>query len=143
MTKKSEIQDTIENRDRIHVVMFFLSIVFLILSVLILARIVHIQASYTVDSKVIGLFRPNSQRHVEEPVRGRILATDGRPMAISAPLYDIYMDCTIRKREFEEKGDTEAEKAWQEKARELSAALSNEFGDKSAEQYLNAILGGR
>ena len=143
MRQKNEIQDTIENRDRIHVVMFFVSIVVLVLSVLILARVVHIQASYNVDPKVVNLFRPLSQRHVDEPVRGRILSTDGRPFAISAPLYDIYMDCTIRKREFEEKGDAEAEKAWREKARELCTALSREFGDKSADQYYNAIIQGR
>ena len=143
MKEKNEIQDTIENRDRIHVVMFFVSIVVLVLSVLILARIVHIQASYSVDAKVINLFRPVSQRHVEAPVRGRILSTDGRPFAISAPLYDIYMDCTIRKREFEEKGDADAEKAWREKARELCTYLANEFRDKSAEQYYNAIMHGR
>ena len=143
MRKENEIQDTIENRDRIHVVMFFVSIVVLVLSVLILARIVHIQASYTVDPKVISQFRPVSQRHIEEPVRGRILSTDGRPFAISAPLYDIYMDCTIRKREFEEKGDADAEKAWKEKARDLCAALSREFGDKSADQYYSAIIQGR
>jgi len=143
MKEKNEIQDTIENRDRIHVVMFFVSIVVLVLSALILARIVHIQTSYTVDDRVINQFRPVSQRHTEEPVRGRILATDGRPFAISAPLYDIYMDCTIRKREFEEKGDTESEQAWKEKARELCTYLSNEFHDKSAEQYYNSIIQGR
>jgi cell division protein FtsI (penicillin-binding protein 3) len=53
------------------------------------------------------------------------------------------MDCTIRKREFEEKGDADAEKAWQEKARELCTALSREFGDKSADQYYSAIIQGR
>jgi cell division protein FtsI (penicillin-binding protein 3) len=143
MKEKEEIQDTIQNRDRIHVVMFFVSIVVLVMSALILMRIVHIQTSYTVDAKVINLFRPLSQRHVEEPVRGRILSTDGRPFAISAPLYDIYMDCTIRKREFEEKGDAEAEQAWREKARELSASLSAEFRDKSSDQYYSTIIQGR
>ena len=143
MKEKNEIQDTIENRDRIHVVMFFVSIVVLVLSALILARIVHIQTSYTVDAKVINLFRPVSQRHTEAPVRGRILSTDGRPFAISAPLYDIYMDCTIRKREFEEKNDADAEMAWREKARQLCVALSNEFHDKSADQYYNTIIQGR
>ena len=77
-----EIQETIENRDRIHVVMFFLSYVFLFLGIGILICIVHIQTSYHVDNKVIGLFRPSSVLHVEHPVRGRILATDGRPLAL-------------------------------------------------------------
>ncbi len=141
--KQSEIKDTIENRDRIHVVMFFLSMLFLFLGVAILLRVVHIQASYTVDERVIGLFRPSVQKHVEPPVRGKILATDGRPLAISAPLYDIYMDCTVRKQEYAETGKDSLERAWREKARELSVYLSNEFRDKSADAYAKAILDGR
>ncbi len=141
--RQSEIQDTIENRDRIHVVMFFLSLMFMILGILILVRIVHIQASYTVDDRVIGLFRPSVQRHVEHPVRGKILATDGRPLAISAPLYDIYMDCTVRKQEYFETGKDSLERVWRAKAQELAACLSAEFKDKSADAYAQAILNGR
>ena len=141
--KQSEIQDTIENRDRIHVVMFFLSLLFLFLGLAILVRIWHIQATYTVDERVINLFRPAVQKHVDYPVRGKILASDGRPLAISAPLYDIYMDCTVRKAEYAETGKDSLERAWQNKARDLSVYLSNEFRDKSAEAYAKAILDGR
>ena len=144
MTKKdSEIKDTIVGRDRIHVVMFFLSLLFMVLGIVIVVWIIKIQATYTVDERVIGLFRPTEQKHVETPVRGRILATDGRPMAISAPLYDVYMDCTVRKQEYEENGKSDAEQQWRAKARELSTYLSNEFRDKSADAYAKAILEGR
>ncbi len=141
--RQSEIKDTIENRDRIHVVMFFLSLMFMLLGVAILVRIVQIQATYTVDEKVIGLFRPSVQKHVDQPVRGKILATDGRPLAISAPLYDIYMDCTVRKQDYIDLGKDSLERAWRAKARELATYLSNEFRDKSAEAYAKAILEGR
>ncbi len=141
--KQSEIKDTIENRDRIHVVMFFLSMLFLFLGVAILLRVIHIQATYSVDERVIGLFRPSVQKHVENPVRGKILATDGRPLAISAPLYDIYMDCTVRKQEYAETGKDSLERDWRNKARELAVYLSNEFRDKSADAYAKAILDGR
>ena len=141
--QNSEIQDTIENRDRIHVVMFFLSYVFLFLGIGILACIIHIQTSYHVDEKVIGLFRPSSALHVEQPVRGRILATDGRPLALSAPLYDIYMDCTVKKQYYKENGKDSLERVWRSKARELAVYLSNQFRDKSADQYANLILKGR
>ena len=141
--RQSEIKDNIENRDRIHVVMFFLSLLFMVLGIVIVAWIIKIQATYTVDERVIGLFRPTEQKHVETPVRGRILATDGRPMAISAPLYDVYMDCTVRKQEYEENGKSDAEQQWRAKARELSTYLSNEFRDKSADAYAKAILEGR
>ena len=141
--RQSEIKDNIENRDRIHVVMFFLSLLFMVLGIVIVVWIIKIQATYTVDERVIGLFRPTEQKHVETPVRGRILATDGRPMAISAPLYDVYMDCTVRKQEYEENGKSDAEQQWRAKARELSTYLSNEFRDKSADAYAKAILEGR
>ena len=141
--RQSEIKDNIENRDRIHVVMFFLSLLFMVLGIVIVVWIIKIQATYSVDERVIGLFRPTEQKHVETPVRGRILATDGRPMAISAPLYDVYMDCTVRKQEYEENGKSDAEQQWRAKARELSTYLSNEFRDKSADAYAKAILEGR
>ena len=141
--QQSEIKDTIENRDRIHVVMFFLSMVFLLLGAAIIIRIVHIQATYTVDDRVINLFRPSVQKHVDQPVRGKILATDGRPLAISAPLYDIYMDCTVRKQDYIDLGKDSLERIWQSKARELAVYLSNEFRDKSADAYAKAILDGR
>ena len=141
--KESEIKDTIVGRDRIHVVMFFLSLVFLLLGVAILVRIVQIQATYSVDERVISLFRPSVQKHVDHPVRGKILATDGRTLAISAPLYDIYMDCTVRKQDYIDLGKDSLEAVWRAKARELAACLSAEFRDKSADAYAKAILEGR
>ena len=143
MREQSEIKDDIVGRDRIHVVMFFLSFIFMVLGILILVWIVKIQTSYTVDPRVIGLFRPVEQKHVEQPVRGKILATDGRPLAISAPLYDLYMDCTVRKADYAEDGKDELERAWQDKARELARYLSAEFRDRSAAEYADLILGGR
>jgi len=141
--RQSEIKDTIENRDRIHVVTFFLSMVFLAMGIMIVVWIVKIQASYTVDDKVIGLFRPVVQKHVDTPVRGRILATDGRPLAISAPLYDLYMDCTVLKRSYQESGKDSLETVWQNKARELAVSLSRIFPEKSADGWVDAILTGR
>ena len=164
--QKTEIRDTFENRDRIHMVMVFLTVLFIALSVGILVCIGHIQATYSVDSKVLNLFRPRPDRYVEEPKRGRILAEDGRPLAITAPQYDIYMDCTVRKSEFEEIDRKEerrierlrnegkevpaaqhkgaaAEKAWQAKADSLTRELARLFPYKTAAQYYNDIMTGR
>ena len=143
MRDQSEIKDNIQNRDRIHVVMFFLSLLFMALGAFIMVWIVKIQAGYKVDERVIGLFRPVEQKHVDHPVRGRILATDGRPMAISAPLYNLYMDCTVRKRDYAEDGKDSLERAWRAKARELGRYLSLEFKDRSADEYASMILKGR
>ena len=164
--QKTEIRDTYENRDRIHLVMVGLTTLFIALSVGILLCIGHIQATYSVDRRVINLFRPRADRYVEEPKRGRILAEDGRPLAITAPLYNIYMDCTVRKSEFEEMDRKEArrikklqddgkeapapqykgaqaEKDWKAKADSLSRELARLFPAKSADQYFDDIISGR
>lgn len=141
--QQSEIKDTIVGHDRIHVVMFYLSLGSLFLGLLILVWIVKIQATYKVPAEVIGLFRPKVEKHVDAPVRGRILATDGRPLAISAPLYDIYMDCTVLKEKYREEGKDSLERVWRAKVRELSVCLSDEFRDKSADAYARDILEGR
>ena len=143
-----------------------LTTLFIALSVGILLCIGHIQATYSVDRRVINLFRPRPDRYVEEPKRGRILAEDGRPLAITAPLYDIYMDCTVRKSEFEEMDRKEArrierlkkegkdapapqykgaaaEKLWKAKADTLSRELARLFPAKSADQYYSDIISGR
>ena len=164
--KNTEIQETLDGRDRIHVVMTYLSLGFVALSLGILACIIHIQMTYKVDPKVINLFRPSENKWVEEPVRGRILAVDGRPLAITSPLYDIYMDCTVRKQEFEDidireqeriarlkengkpvpdarHAGAEAERNWRAQVPELARGLSRLLGDRSADEYARIILEGR
>ena len=164
--QNTEIRDTFENRDRIHMVMVGLTTLFILLSVGILFCIGHIQATYSVDQKVINLFRPRPDKNTEEPKRGRILAEDGRPLAITSPLYDIYMDCTVRKSEFEEMDrkearrikkltdegkeapapqhpGTAAETLWKAKADSLSRELARLFPAKTAAQYYNEIISGR
>ena len=164
--KKTEIRDTIENRDRIHMVMVLLTVLFIAFSVGILVCIGHIQATFNVEARVLNLFRPRPDKYVEHPKRGRILAEDGRPLAITTPLYDIYMDCTVRKSEFvemdvkedrriqrlKEKGKeapepthkgAAAEKAWRAKADTLSRQLARIFPYKTAAQYYGEIIDGR
>ena len=143
MRNDSEIKDQIVGRDRIHVVMFFLSLAFMVLGVLILVWVIKIQTSYTVPQEVIGLFRPTPKKYTEAPVRGKILATDGRALALSAPLYDLHMDCTVLKQKYIDEKKDSLERVWQNKARELAKCLSREFKDRSADEWAAAILNGR
>ncbi|MBR4774757.1 MAG: penicillin-binding protein 2 [Bacteroidales bacterium] len=143
MRKDSEIKDKIVGRDRIHVVMFFLSLAFMVLGVFILVWIVKIQTSYTVPEEVIDLFRPKTDSVIYKAVRGRILATDGRPLALSVPLYDLHMDCTVLKKKYKDENKDSLEQVWQDKARKLAVCLSEEFRDKSAEGWADIILNGR
>ena len=131
------------SRDRVHMVMTFLSMAFLVLSIAIIIQLIRIQSGFRVKEQYLDLFTPRTSLHKEIPERGRILATDGRPLAISAPLYDIFMDCTVRKQEFRRKKDDEAEQNWQKKVDSLSWVLAALFPEKSAKQYKDEIIQGR
>ena len=131
------------SRDRVHMVMTFLSMAFLVLSIAIIIQLIRLQSGFRVKEQYLDLFTPRTSLHKEIPERGRILATDGRPLAISAPLYDIFMDCTVRKQEFRRKKDDEAEQNWQKKVDSLSWVLAALFPEKSAKQYKDEIIQGR
>ncbi len=160
------IKVKIENRDRIDVVMTFLSLGFVILSIAILVKIVIIQTTYKVPPSVEYLFRPREKKVPETPVRGKILSHDGRPLAISAPLYDLYMDCAVLKRDYAtmdreederiaaaikegkevapaKHAGAEAEKLWRRKADTLSRELASIFPEKSADRWYSDIIRGR
>ena len=99
---------------------------YLLAGVILIVRIIDIQLRYEPDPTIASLFKPRSIRQTLYPERGSILARDGRLMAMSLPMYRVFMDCTVRKAEFEDmkkstnpkrkaKG-TEREKEWKEKA---------------------------
>ena len=143
MSSANKNKDKNTSRDRVHMVMTFLSLAFLALSIAILIQVIHIKSSFRVKEQYMDLFTPKAALHKDIPERGRILATDGRPLAISAPLYDIYMDCTVRKQEFRRKKDNSAEELWQKKVDSLSWVLAAMFPEKSAKGYRDEIIQGR
>ena len=141
MTKKQQLE---KEKDTISMLLYALYALFLILSIAIIAKIVVIQTTYKVDPKVIGIFHPTSKKVIDEPARGAIIATDGRLLAMSTPLYQIHMDCTVLKDVYaHEKDGEQKEQQWREKARELADALSALYRDKSAQAYYDLILTSR
>lgn len=147
MEKKTGIQT--ENKslkgDRVGVILMLTHILFLIFAVLIIVWIVKIQVSFEPTRQIERIIVRGQEKVILEPERGSILAHDGRLLAVSVPNYQIYMDCSVRKKWFEgkkEKGQA-LEKEWLAKARELSKGLSETYGDKSAEEYYRSIASGR
>jgi len=128
-------------RDRIAKILYGLYLIFVAASLVIIARIIQIQLTYSPSSAIADLFRPSSVKEVLEPSRGSILAHDGRLLAMSTPMYQVFMDCTVMIDAF--KGDSEKETEWRAKARDLSEGLASIYGDKSATEYYNAIIAGR
>ena len=100
---------------------------FLFLSVLIIGQIINLQVGWEPDSKLVRHFQPSRYEQKDTPERGTIMDRDGNLLAISTPLYDINMDCTVLLEDFaraksQRKRDS-LEKDWMDKARRLSYEL--------------------
>ena len=167
--KEKKVNTKKEKRDLVGPLLTGIYTLFLFLSVAIFVKTIFIQTGVArvVDPAYERLFQPNDEEQTIVPVRGRILTYDGRPLAITVPYYDIYMDCTVQKKNWEDidakeerdraerqkKGkpvpDTlkragdKAEQVWRAKADTLSQCLAELFGDKTAAQYKKLIMDGR
>ena len=128
--------------------LFMIHAFFLILAAFILYRIVYIQFIWEPDPKYVTYFQPKKDKNEIDPQRGSILDHNGKLLAMSTPMYNIYMDCYIMKEEYalmkdKEKG-AEKEQAWIQKAQELAKRLPEVLEDgKNAAYYSDLILTGR
>ena len=136
-----------KDKDRIGMVLFIIYIFFLIAAVIVVGRIVYLQVFYRPDPAFVREFTPRSIKEITEPERGAILSSDGKLLAASIPMYQIAMDCTVRKEEFmkiksRETGE-EKEAEWLEKAKALSEGLAELYGDRTAGEYYDMIASAR
>jgi cell division protein FtsI (penicillin-binding protein 3) len=112
---------------RAGIVYFFL----LLFAATIIFKIVRIQI--TEGDALRTALEVNSTRNVIiEPARGDILATDGRLLAISLPMYEIRMDTR-----------TPSEKLFTDSIDALCVGLANLFGRKPASKYKEEIVAAR
>ncbi len=128
-----------KGRDRIGVILYVLYVLMLLASAVLIVRIACIQIFFKPNPKIAAALTPPVTVKSIEPERGRIYDSQGRLLAISCPMYQFYMDCTVRK----DTNTPEKEKEWLGKARELSKGLSAEFPGTSAEQFYRMIAKGR
>lgn len=144
MGKDSDIQKK-TRRDGTGMFLSVLHVIALCAAVIIILRLAYIQIIYTPDPKLEKYLTPVSRKQKIDPVRGSIMAKDGRLLASSTPMYQIYMDCTVQKEKFanDRKQGKDKEKEWLQKAEQLSAGLAEIFKDKSAKEYYRLIAGGR
>ena len=85
-------------------ILYYLYAAFLVLSVILVCRIFWVQWLWKPDKEIVKYFRPASVKSVIDPERGAIIGSDGRLLATSTPMYELFMDCTVRKDYFESKG---------------------------------------
>ncbi len=135
---------TQKERDRIGLILYCFYAVVLILGVAIIGRMIYIQHFWKLDKTVERFFIPQSVKSVIEPERGAIIGHDGKLLALSTPMYQIFMDCTVLQNEFRsKKGKTDSlERNWLSKARMFADGLAEETGVNADDCY-RMIANGR
>lgn len=128
-------------------ILMYLYTLLLLASVVIAGRIIYLQYIWKPDPKYVNYFRPQKMRTVIEPRRGTVLDANGRLLAISTPLYNIYMDCYVQKEVNDNSGakGAEKEREWIKKAGQLSKGLSGILAvhGRDSAYYMNRIMAGR
>ncbi len=101
--------------------------IFLVIAVTAIVRIVDLQF-FNSDIKTGVYSKKTTRDDVIEPIRGSILAADGRHMAFSTPEYFIALDCTVS-----------ADTTFNNNVRPLAEALAKNYGERSADEYVNLL----
>lgn len=147
MATKEEKAKRRPSRVLMHFYLFFLA-----LSIVIIGRIYHIQHVWEPNPKHIEFFLPAKQMEKITPRRGTVIDHNGKLLAISTPLYEIRMDCSVQKKIYakDEENGKALEAEWCAKAGRLAEGLAEILKEtdskgnvKDAEYYRNAILRGR
>jgi len=106
----------------------------LVVSVFVIVRIIQIQTVWEPDSRIEPHVTPKIRTNSIEPVRGAIKAKDGRLLALTVPIYDVAIDCTIK---------ADSTDIWFKKARGLASGLAKTIGHRSEAEYFNILREGR
>lgn len=137
---------TKKEQDRIGLILYCFYIFLLFVGLAVFGRMLYIMFVWEPDKDLVRYFVPQSTRSLIEPKRGAIIGCDGKLLALSTPMYDLYMDCTVLKKDFmSEKDPRKAdslENAWLGKARRFTSGLSAETGI-NADEYYRMIVKGR
>lgn len=143
MGKKIQTEEQPFNKESF--IVWCIYIFFTLCSISILVRIAYIQISPWKKDPLLAYYRSSDKKSILEPNRGAILSIDGKPLAVSVPMYQIYMDCTVRKEEFRlhKKKGPEKEREWRGKAKGLAKGLAAIFPSKSSDSWYDFIIEGR
>ncbi len=123
------------------------NIIFLLVAIVIIFKIFVLQYVWEPDPRFVNYFKPDRERQIIEPERGAILDRNGKLLAMSTPLYNVYMDCYVMKeahnKDKEDGARKEAE--WIESAKKLASELPAVLKDegRTADHYRSLILEGR
>ena len=136
-----------KKRDRIGVILYLLYTLVLILGVIVVGRIIYIQCFWKLDKRIVKYFVPPVVKSTIAQDRGAIIGCNGELLAMSTPMYELRMDCTVRKDYFKEKmrkkpTGKNLEQEWLDKAKAFSEGISKEL-DMNAPAVYKSITDGR
>lgn len=147
MAKTGQSTGKKRGMDRISMILLFIYIVVLFISALIVVKLIYIQKSWEPDKSIAKYFLPPAEKYTIAPDRGAIIGCGGEILAMSTPMYELRMDCTVRKEYFQKKmrknptGDN-LEQQWQDKAKAFSEGFAKEM-NMDASPIFKSIMDGR
>lgn len=131
-----------KKQDRIGVILYCFYAIVLVAGFFIIGKMVCIQLFWKPDKDVARFFLPPSTKSVIEPDRGAIIGSDGKLLAMSTPMYQLYMDCTVLKSVFRGKSNPDSlERDWLSKAKAFSDGLAKEVGGSAGDYYRMIVTG--
>lgn len=139
MSRKENIDK--KKRDGVGMGLSWVYVLLLGVAVIFFGKLVWFRFCFKMDPRIESVVKAKPSKEYIEPDRGTILSEDGRLLATSIPNYSIYMDCTVRKEEFRQKGErgAKAEAEWMDSARALCAELPGYFPQKNKDEYFRMI----
>ncbi len=143
------INKTDREKRRASNVLSAFNILFLTAAIAIVVKIVVLQFIWEPNPKYVSYFWPRKVKQELEPERGSIIDHNGKLLAMSTPMYNIYMDCYVLKESHENDENAERgrenEAKWIAKAELLAAELPKVLKDdgRNAAYYRDLIFTGR
>ena len=147
MAKTGQSTGKKRGMDRISMILLLIYIVVLLIGALIVVKLIYIQKSWEPDKSIAKYFLPPAEKYTIAPDRGAIIGCGGEILAMSTPMYELRMDCTVRKEYFQKKmrknptGDN-LEQQWQDKAKAFSEGFAKEM-NMDASVIFKSIMDGR
>lgn len=118
-------------------------VVFLIIAIAAVTKIVITQYFWEPDPEYLHYFQPRKKKMDIDPDRGSIIDHNGNLLAMSTPMYNIYMDCYVQKEahDADTKNGAKNEEEWVGKAKKLAAMLPQVLKEEGKdESYYNTLI---
>lgn len=122
-------------------------VVFLIIAIAAVTKIVITQYFWEPDPEYLHYFQPRKKKMDIDPDRGAIIDHNGNLLAMSTPMYNIYMDCYVLKEahDADTRNGAKNEEEWVGKAKKLAAMLPQVLKEEGKDEayYSTLIFNGR